>query len=351
MNTITQALAFNDVLLVPQYSPIKSRSDVDLSTKIVPTISLSIPLISINMDTVTDVDMAVAMHQLGGIGMLPRFDNPENQAAKVAQITKRGSMCIPAMGIRDDYIKRVEMLLAAGAKAITMDIAHAHTGSAIEAIKTFKNRFTAIPLLAGTIATYQGAYDLFTAGADAVRVGVEVGTICTTRIMTGSGMPQITALMEAKRAADQFKNKYIIADGGTANSGDIVKALACGASAVISGSLYAGTGEAPGKRIEVNGKQYKEYNGSTSKTEKMKQLQKDATGKEVTYALHVEGVEAMVPAKGPVKHVIESLCAGIRSGLTYSGARTIEELWEKAQFVQITQAGYRESQAHDVIVR
>lgn len=351
MKEITLGLSFGDVLLIPQLSPLHSRSEVDLTTKIAPDIELKIPLISINMDTVTGVDMAIAMDTLGGIGFIPRFEKPEIQANKIAKITAAGTRCIAAMGIRDDYLKRAEMVLKAGAIAMTLDIAHAHSARCLEAVTNFKNKFPNVSLLAGTVATYQGAKDLIKAGADSIRVGIGVGTVCTTRIETGSGVPQITALLEATRAAQEFKNKFIISDGGAANSGDIIKALACGASAVISGSLYAGTDEASGKLIEQDGLFYKEYNGSTSPAEKARQMEKDGEGKKPTYKLHVEGVEGMVKYKGPVKDVIESLCAGIRSGFSYSGAKNIQELWEKVQFIQITAAGMAESKPHDLIVR
>lgn len=351
MKQIKLALSYNDVLLEPQFSRITSRKHIDLSTQITQDITLKIPLIAVNMDTVVGVDMAIAMYKLGGMAFVPRFDTPELQAEKVNAITKADAGCIAAMGIRDDYTKRAEMLIKAGATAITIDIAHAHTQTCLDAISNFKNRFPHVSMIAGTVATYQGAKDLFEAGADTVRVGVGVGTICTTRIMTGSGVPQITALLEANRAKKLFKNKFILADGGAANSGDIVKALACGASAMISGSLYAGTDEAPGDIIEIQGKLYKQYNGSTSATEKKRQVTKDKTGKESHYVLHVEGVEALVAYKGPVANIVEGLTAGIRSGLSYSGAGTIKEFWRKAQLIQITTAGYRESQAHDVLVQ
>ena len=206
-------------------------------------------------------------------------------------------------------------------------------------------------MIAGTVATYQGTKDLIDAGADSIKVGVGAGSICITRINAGSGVPQLTAVMEASRAARKYKNKFIIADGGAATSGDIIKGLAAGASAYEGGSWCAGTDEAPGKLIEIHGVTYKEYNGSTSVEEKKRQLEKDDSHKDKSYALHVEGVAGMVKAKGPLKDVVASLCAGIQSGLSYSGARSIPEFWKKAQFVQITSAGLNESQAHDLIVR
>jgi len=351
LKPITLALSYNDVLLVPQYSALLSRSEVDLSTQIAPDIKLDIPLISINMDTVTGTEMAIEMSRLGGMGFIPRFDKAEKQARDIEKITKKGQRTVACIGVKNGVLERAEMLLKAGSVGLSIDIAHAHTAATLEAIAKLKNKYPKVSLIVGTIATYEGAFDLFKAGADTVRVGVGAGTICTTRIVAGSGVPQVTAIAEAARAKNKFKNKFVLADGGAANSGDVVKGLACGASAVIAGSLFAGTKEAPGRIIKKSGALFKEYNGSTSKTEKIKQVAKDKSGKAEHYVVHVEGVEAMVPYKGPVRFIIEELCAGVRSGLTYSGAKNIGELWEKAQFIQITTAGYRESTAHDVILQ
>lgn len=351
MGPIKLALSYNDVLLVPQYSRLTSRSEVDLSTQIAPDISLQLPLISVNMDTVTGVEMAVAMYKMGALSFMPRFDTANIQAEKVEQVVKMGGKTVACIGIKEGTLERAEILLKAGAMALSIDIAHAHTVKTLETVTALKNRFKKVSLIVGTIATHDGAFDLFKAGADTVRVGVGAGTICTTRIVAGSGVPQVTAITDAAKAKAKFKNKFVLADGGAANSGDIVKGLACGASAVIAGSLFAGTEEAPGKVIRKNGALFKEYNGSTSKTEKMKQVAKDRNGKSEHYIVHVEGVEAMVPYKGPVRNIVEDLCAGIRSGYTYSGAKNVKELWKKAQFIQITSAGYNESRAHDVILQ
>lgn len=347
---IRTALSYDDVLLVPKYSDIASRSQVNLKTKISDKLTLDIPLITINMDTVTGVEMAIAISKLGGLGFLPRFDKPEIQAQKVADVKKAGATAAAAVGIKNGYLNRTEMLVNAGATVITIDVAHGHMQNSLNATKEIKNKFgDKITLISGVIGTYDGAKDLFSNGADCVRVGVGPGSICTTRIMTGVGVPQITAICDASRAAREC-GKTVLADGGIKNSGDIVKALACGASAIVSGFLFAGTDEAPGNVVDINGKKYKEYNGSTSYKEKMRQMQKDANDKDKAYTRHVEGIEALVPYKGPISNIIEGLAAGIRSGLSYSGAKNIEELWEKGEFIQVTQAGIRESNAHDVIL-
>jgi len=351
LKQIKVGLSYNDVLLIPQFSDIRSRSKVDLSTKITPDISLKIPLITVNMDTVTGVDMAVAIFKLGGIGYIGRFDEPEIQADKIKEIKKKGGESVGVIGVKGDYLKRAEMLLKAGSLAIHLDIAHAHSSHALEVIKACKRRFPKVSMIAGTVATYEGAYDLFKAGADSIKVGIGAASICITRINAGSGIPQITAIMEATRAKKKFKNKFILADGGATSPGDIVKALAAGADAYQGGSWCAGTDETPGKVIEADGKLFKEYNGSTSLSEKKRQLEKDGSNKENSYVLHIEGVEGLIKYKGPLKQVVSEYCAGIRSGLSYSGARNIRELWKKAQFIQITAAGYRESQSHTVILR
>ena len=352
MPVIRQGLAYNDVLLVPRYSRVRSRNQVDLSTVIAPGVALAIPLLSANMDTVTGVDMAIAMDRVGGIGVIGRFDAPAAQAGTVQAVTDAGARCIGVIGVKDDALQRADLLLAAGVCALHLDVAHAHSEHAIEVTEACKRHWSSVALIVGTIATYEAAVDLYEAGADTVKVGIGAGSTCITRINTGAGMPQITAIMDVARArAERFPDRYVIADGGAANSGDIVKALAAGADAYMGGSLFAGTDEAPGEIVEVEGALFKHYNGSTSREEKLRQLAKYESHKHEQYHLHVEGVEAMTPATGPLAGIVEPLSAGIRSGLSYSGAFSIPELQERAEFVQITGAGYHESQPHDVMVR
>lgn len=340
-------LSYDDVLLVPQYSQINSRSDIDLRTKISPKLELNIPLISINMSDVTGTDMAIEMGRLGGIGLLPRFIPIESQADMVSKVKKANKLSVPAIGIREGYLKNLEILVKAGADAVTIDVAHGHLQKCIEATKKIKSIYkNDIDVISGVVATYEAAFDLFKAGADSVRVGVGPGTICVTRIVTGFGVPQITAVLEASRAAKVFK-KTVICDGGTKNSGDIVKGLAAGASAVISGSQFAGCDEAPGKIVNFNRKKYKTYNASTSIPEKLKQVKINGIPHESVK--HIEGVESLVLCKGPVSTVVENLLTGIRSGFSYCGANNIQDLWKKAKFIRVTDAGRRESGAHDVI--
>jgi len=345
--TIPLGLSFDDVLLVPQLSEMDSRSDVSLRTEITPGFFLDVPIVATNMDSITGVDMAVAMSELGGLAFIPRFTTPKAQADQVVKVKKQGARVFAAIGLRDDYLERARLLVNAGVDGLLLDVAHAHMLKTLKAIPKIKKTFS-VPLIAGTVATYQGAYDLFAAGADTIKVGIGAGSICITRIMAGSGVPQITAIMEANRAKKQFKNKFIMADAGMKNSGDIVKALAAGASFICTGSLVAGTDEAPGKIIKRADSFYKEYNGSTSLLEKKRELTKH-DGHSPDFTLHVEGVSGIVRYKGPVADVIAGLCAGIRSGFSYSGSKNIKQLWKKAQFIQITSAGMYESRAHDVL--
>lgn len=343
------ALSFDDVLLVPQYSKIESRNDVDLSVKLTPKITLRLPLISANMSDVTGIEMAIKMGSLGALGIIPRFMTSESQADQISAVKKKGVQVGAAIGVRNGMFDRAEMLLSAGADILVLDVAHGHMKKTIEAVSNFKNKFRGVDLIAGNVATRDAAVALFRAGADSVKVGVGPGSICTTRIETGSGVPQVTAILEAAKAARRY-GKTIIADGGTKNSGDIVKALAAGASVVMAGSQFAGTDEAPGKLVIINGKKYKNYNASTSLAEKKNHVKVAKSEFENSYTMQIEGVESLVPYKGPLEQIVEKIAANLRSGLSYSGANNIPEFWKKASFIQITVMGRRESEAHDVIV-
>lgn len=340
-------LSFDDVLLIPNRSSIKSRQDVDLSWQIDKT-KFSLPIISINMDDVTGTDMAIKMAELGSFGILPRFDKPSIQAEKVCKIKKAGHFSAAAIGIKSEEWDRLSSLVKAGVDHISIDVAHGHLETTLNLVKRIKNKYPHLNLSTGVIATYQGAKDLFLAGTDIVRVGVGPGTICTTRLQTGTGVPQISAVMEASRAARKLK-KQIWADGGTKNSGDIVKCLAAGASAVIVGSQLAGSKETPGKKIKIENKYYKQYNASTSFTAKNLQIKKNSNGKSSSYIHHIEGVESLVPYRGPIKHVIKKLESGIRSGFSYSGAQNISQLWKKAHWVRVSALGVEENKPHNII--
>ena len=343
------ALSYDDVLLVPQYSKIDSRSDVDVSTEIAPGLKLDLPLVSTKMDTVTGVEMAVAMGKLGGMGILPRFDRPEAQADQVRQVAKAGVIAAAAIGVKEGFLERALMLVKAGAGVINVDVAHGHMQKTLEATRALRRKFgKKIVIISGIVATAECARDLYAAGADSLLVGVGAGSICTTRIKTGCGLPGLASLWEVAPVARKLK-KTFLPDAGIRNSGDIVKALASGASAIVAGSIFAGTDETPGEVVVWKNKKYKRYNGSTSPAEKEGHLKRYAEDKGKMYLKHLEGVEAWVPYKGPLEEVILQLMAGIRSGMAYCGAKNIKELWKRARFVQISADGSRENGAHDVI--
>lgn len=348
---IDLALSYDDVLLVPQYSEIKSRGDVDLSAKISSRLTLKIPLVTTKMDTITGPEMAIEVGRLGGMGILPRFETVDSQADKVKKVAKTGVTTAAAVGIKEGFEERAEALVRAGATVIDIDVAHGHLKKTIDVTKRLREMFgDKITLISGITSTYECARDLYGAGADCVLVGVGAGSICITRVMTGFGVPSITALLDTAKAAKEFKRTFA-PDAGIRNSGDIVKALATGASFIVGGNIFAGTDEAPGKIVIKNGLKYKEYNGSASKLEKIKQVKKDASDKNESYVKQIEGVEGLVRYKGPVNSVVEGLLAGVRSGLSYAGAKNIPELWKKARFMRITPTGIVENGPHDILVR
>ena len=349
-NDIPLALSYDDVLLVPKYSKINSRTDISLKTKISPRINLDIPIITTNMSDVTGVEMAIAIAKLGGLGVIPRFLPPELQANEVEKIKKTNVLVGAAVGSRNGIVSRAEMLVKAGADILFLDVAHGHLQKTLDATIKLKSLFGKyVDIVAGNSATFEAAEDLFKAGADSVKVGVGPGSICTTRIETGSGVPQITAILESVRAARKWK-KYIIADGGVKTTGDIVKGLAAGASAIMAGSIFAGCDEAPGKLIIKDGKKYKAYNASTSLAEKLNHSKYNKKEIQSHYTKQIEGVESLVPYKGPVEAIVEKIKANVRSGFSYSGAIDIKSLWKNASFVRITSQGLRESGSHDVLL-
>lgn len=347
---IPLALSYDDVLLVPQHSKISSRNEVDLSTTLTPKLKLKLPIVTANMSDITGVQMAIAMGKLGGLAVLPRFMSEEEQAEMVTRTKKAGIVVAAAVGIRNGMFSRADVLVKAGASVLFIDVAHGHMQKAIDATRELRQRYgNKVDLVSGNVATKEAADVLFKAGADCVKVGVGPGSICTTRIETGSGVPQITAILEAAKAARHHK-KTVLADGGTKNSGDIVKGLAAGASAIMTGSQVAGTDEAPGEKIRIKGKVYKSYNASTSLAEKKKHVKENGHEYSKNYVKQIEGVESLVSYKGPIKDILAKMNANIRSGLSYSGAKNIKDLWKRAKFVRITSQGMRESQAHDVLV-
>ncbi|MDP9197544.1 MAG: IMP dehydrogenase [Thermoproteota archaeon] len=475
--SIREGLTFDDVLLVPKRSPIISRSQTQLKTRLSRNITLNIPLVSANMDTVTESGMAIALAREGGIGIIHRFMTIEDQVDEVLKVKRSESVIIEqpytisadktaldaskmmqecgvsgllvmkenngdlagiitrrdimfldlmntkipevmtkdvvtvntgitiqeakeilhkhrieklpvvdhsnkivglitskdilkmerfplaskdkkgrllvgaAVGVKGDYLERTEALLEAGADAIVVDIAHGHSNNAINTVNMIKKAFPKCELIAGNIATGEGTKDLIRAGVDAIKVGVGSGSICITRVVTGSGVPQLTAVMDSVKVADEF-DIPVISDGGIRTSGDVIKALAAGASSVMVGSVFGGTDESPGKTIVRHGKKFKMYRGMASFYASLGRKYREE-GAEVIDAEDPndyvpEGVEAMVPYQGSVIDIIKQLVGGLRSGLSYCGAEDIKQMQKNAEFVKITPAGYIESQPHDV---
>lgn len=360
-----KGLTFDDVLLIPAESHVLPN-EVDLSTQLADNIKLNIPLISAGMDTVTEGAMAIAMALQGGLGVVHKNMSIQAQASEVANVksvvvpsnaTKAAVddqnrlLCAAAVGVTSDTFERAEALLEAGADAIVIDTAHGHSAGVLRKIKEFREHFPKQTLIAGNVATGDATRALFDAGVDVVKVGIGPGSICTTRIVAGVGVPQITAIYDAASAAREY-HKPIIADGGIKYSGDVVKALAAGGNAVMLGSMLSGTTEAPGDIFEDNGKKYKRYRDMGS-VGAMAQAHGSSDryfqgGVNEANKLVPEGVEARVEYKGDVSDVVFQIDGGLRSGMGYCGAANISELIEKAQFVQITNAGLRESHPHDV---
>lgn len=360
-----KGLTFDDVLLIPAESHVLPN-EVDLSTQLADNIKLNIPLISAGMDTVTEGAMAIAMALQGGLGVVHKNMSIQAQASEVADVksvvvpsnaTKAAVddqnrlLCAAAVGVTSDTFERAEALLEAGADAIVIDTAHGHSAGVLRKIKEFREHFPKQTLIAGNVATGDATRALFDAGVDVVKVGIGPGSICTTRIVAGVGVPQITAIYDAASAAREY-HKPIIADGGIKYSGDVVKALAAGGNAVMLGSMLSGTTEAPGDIFEDNGKKYKRYRGMGS-VGAMAQAHGSSDryfqgGVNEANKLVPEGIEVRVEYKGDVSDVVFQIDGGLRSGMGYCGVANILELIEKAQFVQITNAGLRESHPHDV---
>ena len=469
-------LTFDDVLLVPRRSAIHSRKDVSTDSWLVPGIRLSISIISSNMDTVTETRMAIAMAQLGGIGILHRFMTIEQQADCVLRVKRSESIIVEspltispdvsvgharqhmaevevgglvvvdednyllgivthrdvllapdddtpvsqvmtprerlvvaaqdetleearrklyehrieklplvdadghlaglitaqdiikiqkhpnatkdnrgrlrvgaAIGAHPEDLERAVSCQAAGVDVLVVDIAHGHSDHVINMVRSLKQRIPGVPIIAGNVATAQGVSDLAEAGADAVKVGVGSGSICTTRIVTGFGVPQLSAISECAEAGKAL-NVPVIADGGIRNSGDLTKSLAAGASTVMIGNLLAGTDESPGATVIRDGRRYKIVRGMASLSANMerKMLDKGELAIEDWGEVVPEGVEAIVPYKGASADVIYQLVGGLRSGLSYAGSRSIEELWQVAEFIRITPSGMQESRPHNV---
>ena len=286
------------------------------------------------------------------VGLITSKDILKMEQYPHASKDRKGRLLVgAAVGVKGDYLERTEALLEAGADIIVVDIAHGHSENAINTVHMIKKAFPSCELIAGNVATGEGSRDLIKAGVDAIKVGVGSGSICITRVVTGSGVPQLTAVIDSVKVARDY-GVPIVSDGGIRNSGDITKALAAGASSVMIGSLFGGTDESPGKTLVKNGKKYKMYRGMASFYASLGRKYREA-GPQVVDSDDLndyvpEGVEAMVPYKGSVVEIIRQMAGGLRSGLSYCGAKTIPEMQNNAEFIKITSAGYIESQSHDV---
>lgn len=333
---ISKAYCFDDVLIKPKYSDISSRKEIDLSIQFDKKNTLKIPVISSPMDTVTESDMAYNLSLLGGLGIIHRYNSINDQSQIVRHAKRSGAQNIgAAIGVGEDAIKRAYSLIESGANIICVDIAHGHHALMRHTLSTLRNTFGYdIHIMAGNVATLEAFNDLADWGASSIRVGVGGGSICSTRIQTGHGIPTFQSVLDC---AQSDRSAVLIADGGIRNSGDIVKCIGAGADAVMLGSLLAGTDEAPGFVKDIDGENIKMYRGMASK---------DAQLNWRGHYASVEGVTSFVKCQGSLENKIGDLLRGIRSGLSYSGCRSITEFQARSEFITQTPLGQIESGTH-----
>jgi len=333
-----KALSFDDVLLIPKYSDIESRREVDLTSNLDDVIQLSVPVIASPMDTISEAEMALAMHKAGGLSIIHRYNSVQDQASTIAKVifTNEDTRVGFAIGM-NDYMERAYAGLSVGAQIVCVDVAHGHHVMMERCLKTLKDKYAdSVHIMAGNVATLKAFNALASWGADSIRVGIGGGSICSTRLVTGHGIPTFASVLQcAQTTYDEVK---IIADGGIKTTGDMVKALAAGADFVMVGSMLAGTTETPGEIFQNNaGKKYKVYRGMAS-----------SAAQEAWRSAPIapEGISTTVPFRGSVEPLLQSIAGGLRSGLSYSGVRSIEELRCKATFVEQSSAGQIESSTH-----
>ncbi|MBR3068423.1 MAG: IMP dehydrogenase [Lachnospiraceae bacterium] len=363
MNKVAfEGLSFDDVLLIPRHSDVLPNQ-VSLKAHLACDLYLNIPVVAAGMDTVTETEMAVALARLGGIGFIHKSMPIEDQAAMVKKVKEAGAdgaenaaldangrlLAAAAVGATADVIDRVSALVEAGVDIITVDTAHGNSANVIRTVEKVKKTFGSLPVVAGNIATGDAVGLLAGAGADCVKVGMGPGSICTTRIVSGMGMPQISAIMQCSEEADKY-GITLIGDGGIKYSGDITKAIAAGAQTVMLGSLLAGCTESPSELVELpGGKKVKMYRGMGS-TSAMQRSGGDRYFQSGTRKFVPEGIEGYVNYAGDLADVIYQLMGGLRSGMGYCGAPDIETLRTQCQFVKISGAGLKESHPHDLAV-
>jgi len=339
--SIRDGLCFDDVMLIPQYSGVKSRSDVDVSVMI-KDIKFSHPIIPANMQTITGEKMIEVAALNGGLSILHRFIPLEEQLEIIQNLKSKNILDFAgvSLGVTEQYKEHVYKFLSLGVTIFCIDIAHGDSTHCVDMIKWIRSINTYSPIIiAGNVATGSGAKRLWEAGADVVKVGIGPGSLCTTRIETGNGVPQLSALIDVANARDEYlknsnynKKIYIISDGGAKSSGDFVKSL-CFSDMVMTGNVFAGCVETPGSFFSIMGKTYKEYKGSsTHKTN------------------HVEGVVTMMPTKDKFENILKKILEGISSGCSYQGAHNLSELKDNPEFVKITNAGLIESHPHNILI-
>lgn len=335
---------FDDVLIVPCHSEVLSRGAPQTTTKITKKFQIKVPLISANMDTITELEMAKAMAKMGGIGIIHRFMDIEKQVNQILELKsvlknnpKHTQYIAASIGVKPEDIDRAKKLVEAGVDILTIDIAHGDSTMMITTLRQIKKSFPQTDVIAGNVATPQGAKTLIENGADAIKVGIGPGSMCTTRIITGCGVPQLTAIRLCVEECNKY-NVPVIADGGLRTSGDIVKAFAVGASTVMLGSMLSGTFETPG---EIHhGK--KTYRGMASKSAQV------SWRGEMPQGMAPEGETTTVNCKGPVEEVVSEILGGIRSGMSYCNANNLQDIEKNVHFVEMTAAGVLESRAHGI---
>ena len=348
MVSIKESLTFDDVLLLPKYSNVLP-SETDISINLTKKIQLKVPFLSSAMDTVTESKMAIAMADAGAIGVIHRNMSIKRQSKEIINVKKKKLIVGAAVGTSQEDLLRARTLFDSGCDLIVIDTAHGHSEKVLRTLSKIKKLNKTVPICVGNIATGEAAKKLYNSGADIIKVGIGPGSICTTRMVAGIGVPQISAIMDVKRS---LKNKSIkiISDGGIKFSGDIAKALAAGADAIMMGSIFAGTNESPGKKFKIKDKFYKQYRGmgsigAMSSGSANRYFQKNFKDKSKFVP---EGVEGRVEYKGNVSKIIYQLKGGLRSSMGYIGAKNLGQITKNAKFIKITKAGFYESMVHSV---
>ncbi len=348
MGTIKESLTFDDVLLLPRYSNVLP-SDTNISLNLTKKITLKAPFLSSAMDTVTESRMAIAIAKSGGLGVIHRNLSIKDQTKEITKVKSKNLLVGAAVGTNKEDLLRSKSLIDNGCDLIVVDTAHGHSEKVLKILSKLKKINGKIPICVGNIATGEAAKKLYNSGADIIKVGIGPGSICTTRMVAGIGVPQISAVMDVKKALKK-KNVKIISDGGIKFSGDIAKALAAGADAIMMGSIFAGTDESPGKKFKYKGKLYKQYRGmgsigAMSSGSANRYFQKNFKDKSKFVP---EGVEGRVIYKGSVSKIIYQLKGGLRSSMGYIGAKNLYQIIKNAEFIKITKAGFYESMVHSV---